>query len=260
MAGEAKTDDFMLGTATVMVGPVDEVFDLNPTANSIGLVKNFQLTSSQTFATLTQGVKNTQVYNVHTGTDVRASMEVYEFTARNLSYAAGLGTTGVTAQTAEGALAGAQDGTATPVTSLVLGTGEGANFAVNDYINIVAGGSDDNIIVRRVTAVVADTITVHNNIVVSLPSGAVVRKVNSIRVGNKDSENAFFSAKVVGKLVNQKDVVLLFPKIRITGGFTLQFQTNDYGNLPFEFSPLDLVNTDTHFAEFPNEQARLMVQ
>jgi hypothetical protein len=126
MAGEAKTNNFMLGTATVMLGPMDDVFDLTPANHSIGLVKNFQLQSQPTFADLTQGIKNTQVYSVHTGNDVRASMEVYEFTAQNLSYALGLAATGIAEQTASGALAAEQTGT---ITALTLGAGEGASFA-----------------------------------------------------------------------------------------------------------------------------------
>ena len=41
MAGEAKTDSFMLGAATVMIGAMADLYDLNPTDHSIGLVKNF---------------------------------------------------------------------------------------------------------------------------------------------------------------------------------------------------------------------------
>ena len=77
MAGEAKTNAFMLGTATVMLGAQADLFDLNPTEHSIGLVKNFNLQVDQTYTELTQGVQNQIVFSVRTGNKVMNTMEAY---------------------------------------------------------------------------------------------------------------------------------------------------------------------------------------
>ena len=75
-AGSAKTEKFNLGAATVMIGPKDQVLDFTPEKNSIGLVKNFTFSANDTYLDLTQGVRNTVVYSVKTGSEITASMEV----------------------------------------------------------------------------------------------------------------------------------------------------------------------------------------
>ena len=89
-AGTARSEAFNLGAATVMIGPKDQVFDFTPEKNSIGLVKNFTFSSSDTYLDLTQGIRNTVVYSVKTGSELTCSMEVYEYTAKNLKYSLGL--------------------------------------------------------------------------------------------------------------------------------------------------------------------------
>lgn len=61
MAGEAKSTSFVLGTATVMIGPRADVFELTPEEHSIGLVKNFTLSGDPSYLDLTHGVRNTIV-------------------------------------------------------------------------------------------------------------------------------------------------------------------------------------------------------
>lgn len=259
MAGEAKTDQFMLGTATVMIGPQSEVFDLNPAEHSIGLVKNFQVQSQPGFTDLTQGVKNTQVYSVHTSNDVNTSMEVYEFTAKNLAYALGLDGSTLAQNTVESAVASAADGSSSPVTEITVDAGEGGNFADDDQL-LISVDNQDNIITRKVSSITTDTLTVDKGINQLVPVGALVRKATVLRIGSTDLENTYYSAKVVGKFVNGKDIVVLFPKIKVVAGFTMAFQSSDYGNLPFEFKLFDSVTTDPHYADFNGEQAKAYMQ
>ena len=56
MAGFAVTNEFLLSTATVMIGATSALKSLEPGAHSIGLVKNFKLASDPKLIELTQGV------------------------------------------------------------------------------------------------------------------------------------------------------------------------------------------------------------
>lgn len=90
MAGEAKTTDFNIGVATVMLGDMAQVEDLTPKEHSIGLVKNFTTSATDSYVDLTQGIQNDVVWSEKTGSETTATMEVYEYTAKNISYALGL--------------------------------------------------------------------------------------------------------------------------------------------------------------------------
>ncbi|TIT61156.1 MAG: hypothetical protein E5W90_32965, partial [Mesorhizobium sp.] len=73
MAGNAKTNKFLLSTATVMLGALADLHKLNPAEHSIGLVKNFQLTGEAQFTELTQGIRNAVVMSVRTGEGLKTS-------------------------------------------------------------------------------------------------------------------------------------------------------------------------------------------
>lgn len=255
MQGAAKTNQFMLGTATVMIGAQADLMNLNPAEHSLGLVKNFSLNGEPQFTDLRQGVKNTIVFSTMTENTVRASCEVYEYTASNLAYGLQLNGGDYAAQTASGALASLVNGASSATDQVPLGAGEGANFSADDYIMIDAG--DDNIVTRKISSISTDTLTVDSTIGVDLAAGSTVRKVNLLAVGSK-KDAGYFSAKIVGRAANGEPLVILLPKVRITGGFTLQFAQDDYGNLPFEMATYDLVPADPHFADFGDKQAALL--
>lgn len=251
MAGFAKTDNFLLSSATVMIGLPAELNDLNPTEHSIGLVKNFTMTSDPAYTDLTQGAKGTIVFSTLTSNPVKASMEVYEYTAANLMYALGLdGADAATPATSTTLSSGVTASPAVSTFSVTSATG----FAQGKYV-LIEGDAIDNFIVRKITGVSGTTITVDHTLP-AIASGSKVTVVNSVDVGSKD-EQPFFSAKIAGKLANGEDIVVLIPKLRITKGFNLAFVTNDYGNMPFEFTVYDLVSTDTFYNDFKTANARL---
>lgn len=247
MAGEAKTNSFMLGTATVMLGPQAQLFDLTPAEHSIGLVKNFTMTSEPQYTELTQGVKNTLVMSVLTRNVVRATMEVYEFTGKNIAYGLGLDASSMETPNVE-----------TTVANEVVGDGNIKAIPVASATNLAEGDvillwddSNDGVLPRKIASIAMNTLTVDKAIPdgVTLEVGAKVQKVNRIDVGSLQ-EQPFLAAKVVGKLADGKSAVILIPKVRITKGFTLAFSTENFGNLPFEFSVYDLVATDPLYADF----------
>lgn len=254
MAGTAKTNDFMLGTATVMIGTPEQLHDLNPTEHSIGLVKNFSITSEPGYTELTQGVKNTIVASVMTSNPVRCSMEAYEFTAKNLSYALGIdGAEDVEAFTTTTTVATPVDGDASPAVS-VLAVTLATGIIAGDTIMIVAG-EDDHVVIRKVVSVASNNITV-NHALPDIGAGAVVRKVNVIDVGSKDDQ-PYYAAKIAGILASGEKVVIEIPKLRIVRGFNMAFATDNFGNLPIEFTVYDLVSTDTLFGEFGGASAKI---
>lgn len=259
MAGTAKTTKFLLGTATVMIGPMANLFNFTPALNGIGLVKNFQVTAEPQSIDLTQGVHNNLVYSIVTGADPRASMEVFEYTAANLAYGLGLDGSTYGSFAVSTTTSGLTDGSPTPTSTVNVVSATG--LAVNDYIAISDDANGDDIVItRKITAIVSLALTVSPAVGVDIPTGATVKKVNNIPVG-KPTDGLFLAAKVVGLLADGTQCIMLFPKIRITRGFTLGFQVNDYGNLPFEFKTLDLVSTDANFSEFvANSKGAIFVQ
>lgn len=250
MAGEAKTSKFMLGTATVMLGPVDELHNLNPADHSIGLVKNFRVQGTPGYTDLTQGVKGQKVFSVMTSNDIAASMEVYEYTAPNLTYALGLEGYDVSTTAASTTVTTAATAVGTSLTVAAI-----VGFSNGDWIAIDLG--NDNVIVRRLSAAPAtNSLTVSQALGQAVPQGAVVRKLAAVDIGSKEDQ-PFLAAKVVGVLADGTKVTLLCPKIRVTNGFSVGFTTDNFDNMPYEWSFYDLVSTDPFFSEFNGVQARM---
>jgi hypothetical protein len=259
MAGEAKTNAFLLATATVMLGTQDELWDLNPAAHSIGLVKNFSIQTTPKFTDLTQGVTNTVVYTVLTDNPVQATMEAYEYTAKNLSYGLGLDGSALAPITTTDVLKTAivGDGSTTHTVAIAAVADISAQYAVGSYVMIQGVGGTDLVFVAKIlTSVFAtdtQTLTLSQDIPtgVTFAAGAKVSVTHRIDVGTKVAQ-PFFSAKVVGILPeNNEPCVILIPKLRVIKGFTLAF-SGQFGNLPFEFQPLELVTSDANYAEFAN--------
>jgi len=266
MAGEARSLDFLVGTATIMLGLPADLRDFRPETHSIGLVKNVKLMAEATYIELTQGLRNSVVHSVKTGEPVRASAEVYEFNAKNWEYALGFdgystvnpstneGSTVITAVTGAVALTGylADASTGGYSTFTVTNT---TNFAVGNYV-LIQVGINDVVIPRKITAIVTGvnpTITVDVPVKnIAFPNGVTIKKSGVIKVGRK-SEQPFLAMKIVGNMADGSEIAIEVPKLRVTKGFDITFQTSDYANMPFEFTVYDLVPTDPQYTRFQNE-------
>ncbi len=161
MQGAAKTDNFMLGSATVMLGPQADLFNLTE-EHSIGLVKNVTAKTTPGFVSLTQGVQNSLVYSVMNSNEVGLMAEMYEYTPRNIAYSLSLDGDQFERQTVTGALATAYAAPVGPATVglLNLELVDITTLAANDYVMIHTGNSD-NVMLRKLTAVdsTEDTVT-----------------------------------------------------------------------------------------------------
>lgn len=263
MAGEARSIDFLVGTATIMLGLPADLRNFRPETHSIGLVKNVKLMAEATYIELTQGLRNSVVHSVKTGEPVRASAEVYEFNASNWSYALGFSgyNVGIPALNAGSA-------TITTVEALVPSgdilapadvTGYDdftlstvTNFAVGDYV-LIQVGYNDVVVPRRITTIAGSVITVDAPIKnVAFPAGVTVNKCLVVPVGRK-SEQPFLAAKIVGNMADGREIAIEIPKLRITKGFDITFQTSDYTNMPFEFAVYDQIPADNQYARFQEQ-------
>lgn len=255
MAGEAKTNRFMLGTATVMLGPQALLRDLEPSLHSIGLVKAVTFSAEPTYTELTQGVTNSLVFSALTANAVKAAMEVYEYTAANLKWALGQDASAIVAFTVTGVAASEITAAQADIT---LGAGEGSNFTVNDWVMVQTGGND-HIMIRQVTGIAVDVLTMDLIFPTTMPIGTIVNKVNRVDIGEKVAQ-PFLGCKIVGTLADGSEMTLLLPKVRITNGFNIGFASDNYANLPFELTVFDLVAADPFFTMFNGAQGSIFVQ
>jgi len=253
MAGEAKSIDFLVGTATIMLGAQADLRDFRPESHSIGLVKNVKLMAEASYIELTQGIRNSVVHSIKTGEPVRASSEVYEFNASNWAYALGFNGYSVSQTELETTVT-------TAVASSSLGTdtfdvAATAGYTVGDYV-MVQVGYDDTVIPRKIIATTTGlTPTIQfdapiKNVAVSI--GSKIRRCLVVPVGRK-SEQPFLAAKIVGTMADGREIAIEIPKLRITKGFDITFQTSDYANMPFEYTVYDQVPSDPQYLRFRNE-------
>lgn len=262
MPGLAKTSNFMLSTATVMIGPMANLMSLNPAAHAIGLVKNFQMTMEPGYTELTQGITNSVVMSVRTSEPIRTSMEVYEYTLRNIAYASGLDATGVFYDPST-VISLTTTSVTAAATGVVVAGDQTLVFPVGSYIFIQAG-TDDIVHIAKVTAVAFTTttqITFTGYAVptgVTFPIGSRVGLVKRVDLGTGVLFQPELAMKVVGVLPkNNEPFTILVPKMKITRGMNLSFDSQNFTNMPFETSIYSPVSTDPLFGEFGSAAAIL---
>lgn len=262
---QSITNQFNIGVSTVMVGPMEKVLELTPEEHSIGLIKNFSLTSETNEVTLTQGLRNTQVDSQVTGVTTQMTMEVYEYTAKNIAYAAQLAGEDFTL-TGNYALKAAISGgdSATSLTITGVPSGKQNDLKEGDMITLQCTSDKDydKVYIAKVasatwTADASDE--TKGDVAITLDSaipsgwnfqaGDKVFYVNLIPVGS-DEAQPYYGVKIVGILPNGNEpVTIICPKAKITAGFNIGFTTDNYGNMPFEFTPYDLTKED--YANYP---------
>lgn len=261
MAGEARTNNFMLGTATVMIGPLADLYNLNPQDHSLGLVKNFTITGQPEQTTLGQGIANDEIFAVTTSNPTRGSWEMYEYTEKNLAYALGLDGASLADITGEAFETGSEVSFSGGSATLPILDATGQDVSVGNVVSL-RDPSTDNITLAKVTSVSGISGGVASGgsatITVSIPDGAgtltiaagtKVSVVNVLDLGRTDV-NKDYAAKVTGQLANGKWVTVYLPKFRVTSGLSMAFATDNFGNMPFEISPRKLIPTDMFYAEY----------
>lgn len=248
MTGLAKTSQMLLSTATVMIGPTADLHKLNVADHSIGLVKNVQVASDPTYVELGQGLTNDTVISVRNGDGLRLSMEVYEFTLRNLAYGMGLDAAGVaydpiTVLTTTTAALAANASTV-PITAA-------ANIAAGDFI-FIQDGVGDHVHIAKVASIATLTLTLATGYEVpkAMATGARVGKVKMLKMGGTIWQPTL-AAKIVGLLPETNTpITYLIPKMKIQRGFNMAFSSENFANMPFELMPYAGLPTDPFYSEY----------
>lgn len=259
MAGDAKTTNFMLGVAEVMIGPRSKMHELNPQEHGLGLVKNFNAEATKENTDLGQGVQNVTIFTRTTGVTSRASCEVYEYTAKNLAYALSL----------EGSQFQPITGTVRKLTAASVNNADKTHNLTSDSPvdaqALVIGGhvtlrepSNNNITLAKIIQVTPQLIVEVDVGTKIFPQGTEVQSCHVLAVGSS-AEAEEYAAKITGQLADGTWVTLLYPRIRITSGLSMAFQTDNYGNMPFEFTPMRLVAGDKYFEEMQGRLANLVL-
>lgn len=263
---QSITDQFNIGVATVMVGKPEDVLTLTPEANSIGLIKNFSLTSETNEITLTQGLRNTIVDSQVTSITTQATFEVYEYTASNLAYAAGLDGAKFSMR-GEYKLGAAITG-GSSATSVILKDVPSTQVLPAGTV-LAIQCSNEKMYDKVYLAKIASSEETDGDLTITLESaipagwdfteGDKAFVVNPIPVGG-DEPQPYFGIKIVGVLPNGNEpFTLIFPKAKITSGLTINFTTDNYSSMPFEVTPYDLTSSDAMFDEFKKYNSNLIL-
>ncbi len=259
MLGSNNTDIFNIGPATLMVGPMEKVLELTPEEHSLGLVKNIAVTSETSEVSLTQGIRSVEVDSQVTAINNTVTTEVYEYTAANLAYAAGLDGKDFS-KSGMYTLKTAITGDGESATSVEIDTEEdiSSKFTTGSMILLQSSTSRDydKVLPARVASASYEegkvTITLEEAVPTgwNFVAGDKVFPVNIIPVGS-DTEQPYLGVKIVGVFPkNNKPVTLIFPKAKITGGLTLSFTSENYGNMPFEIKSYVLSKSDELYSKF----------
>ena len=259
MAAEAQTENFNFSDATVMVGPMASVMDLTPSAHSIGLIRNLQVTANLTKVNLPQGIQNVTAHSTVTGAETTANFEVYEYTSKNLAHALGIAVTTFAEyenHTLNTDVTG--DGLTTDTIIIDAATDISADYPVGSWVMLRADtvGRSDLVflatVVSRTYDAGYDTLTIELNralpVGFNFKVGDTVSRQNQLPVGRKESQ-VYVGMKIAAKLPEGKSITLVFPKVQIRGGFNLAFITDNYSNMPFVFECFDQVPTDPMYSD-----------
>lgn len=266
MAGEAKTDYFNLSEATLMIGPMADVFDLTPEEHSVGLIKQLAITQETEDTDLTQGVQNNIIFSVKTGVTTQIACEAYEYNAKNLGYALGLDTADFDNFTSHVIAADVTGDGATTDTFVISSTTDiAALYPVGAWVAVQASGAGkfDQIFLAKILSRVYDaaydtlTLVVDKDVPVGtdFKSGDKIVRQNEINIGSKEPEQ-FYGVKIVGTLpaqegVSGRPITIIMYKVKVTEGFNLSFLTgNEFSNMPWVFKAYDQVSSDPLYATY----------
>lgn len=254
--GTAKTTKFQFSTATLCIAPMAEQKAINPLKHSVGLVKNVKVDSTPSKVDLTQGVMNDVVATVTNGMAITGSGEVYEYTAQNFAYGLSQDPTGLVTMADPIPVGAPVAAGATSVSADITGA------AVGDWIYIQEA-LDDQIHIARLSAVAGGTLTFTAYPVptgMSFSANARVGKLNKLDADPAKANNNY-AVRVIGVSVDKSTPITLhFPKCRITRGFSMGFSSENFSNMPFEWTPMVPVPTDPGYtADFAQKMSILSV-
>lgn len=253
-----QTPSFLIGNATVMMAPQStDVFSLTPDLHSVGMVKNVTVGVESDTIELRNGILQALVDSQKSNVRMTTTFEGYEFSAANLYRALGYAQNAVI-QRRRGRLTAAATNGATTLSvesNPIPGDSNSGITAVNNIPNgatilIQRANQPDFVYPVKVSAATTGTAP-YSVTIPALPTGVTfsagdtVWIVNELEIGSTVSQGDFFCMKIAGTLSNYNvPLVVVFPKVKIVRGFSLNFSETDYANLPFEVSPYFLAASE----------------
>jgi hypothetical protein len=246
--GSALSGQFMFSTATVCVAPQGSVKAINPSVHSIGLTKNVRVDASPTNIDLTQGIRQDVVASVTNRMAVTAGFEVYELTTKNLAYGLGLDGSGLVV--AADAI-GVSGPVAAAATTIPTDTDGSAVFTTGKWA-FIQENLDDQIYIFKVASSTSSAVTMAAGYAVpalmNFTSNARVGVINKLDADPSQAQGKYFTVQIIGTSIkDQRPLVITFPKARISKGFGMAFSDSNFGNLPFEITPMVPLPSDTGY-------------
>ncbi len=248
--GIAQTGQFQFSTATVCLAPMAQQKAINPAVHSIGLTKNVKVDASPNKVDLTQGISNDVVATVINNINLVASCEVYEFTPKNLAYGLSLDGSSLVTPAAPTPLKAA---VAAAATTFTLDGDQTAAFPAGSWGYLQEDNGDYVHVFRVASSAVATGTTTVTFTGYPVPAGMAFSTAG--RAGSyakidadPDQMNSYYAMRVIGtSIVDKRPITLHFPKVRITKGFSMAFSADNFGNLPFEFTPMAPIPNDVGY-------------
>ncbi|BAQ50290.1 hypothetical protein [Methylobacterium aquaticum] len=239
--GTAKTGRFHFSTATLCIAPMLEQKAINPLTHSVGLVKNVRVEVTPSKVDLTQGIQNDVVASVTNGMPITGSGEVYEYTAKNFAYGLSQDPAGLVDMGEPSAVSGPVASGATSVTVAgLVGAAPGKWIYIQENL-------DDQIHIAKLSGADAGKLDFAGYPVptgMSFSGGARVGLLNKIDADASKANNNY-AVRIIGIALDKSTPITLhFPKARITRGFSMGFSSENFANMPFEWTPMTPVPTD----------------
>lgn len=258
---DVKKNAFMLSSATLMMAPafVTDVYALTPADHSVGMIREVAVPMESSLIELKNGVAQATVDSKRTNIQPTISGTVFEFTAQNVMRSLAMG--GIATAMKRGALdtlAAGDAETLSMISSPVPGEAGSAIAALGDIpvgstlLIQRPGGETDYVFPTKSTGAatgtgpfevpIADDYAIPTDM--SFPIGSKVWVVPAIHVGDIAADD-LFCVKITGTLSNyDRPVTVVFPKVKVSKGFNLQFTETDYGGMPWDLMPLLLAGSE----------------
>jgi len=256
MPGLAKTQSFQFSTASVLIDKMANQLVLNSAANSLGLTKNLQFAVETGFADLTQGIMNQTVASLVNKFSIKASVEIFEMSSRNLAYGLGLDGTNITNFVPFAADTGLSAAVAAAATSVTVPGDVHLQFPAGGW-GYLQQGRDDAVHIFQCSAaaVFASGITTITFTGFPVPAGmsfdTIIGNCGAINKidANPTLANQYFAVRLVGiTAMDQRPIIIHMPKCKVTKGFAMAFDDKNFANLPFEFEPMVPISTDPGYS------------
>lgn len=243
---KAKTSRFVFGTASIMIGPMEDALKLAPKTHSFGLTKEVNIEHDKNYVTLGQGARQDVIESFCNEENFTVTANVYEFSPRNMAYAAGLDGNNFTETQEYTTVLEAPSGNTVKLAQPIVGIEAG------DFIMLQEGASE-HVFHAMIEVPDSQLLTLDRPI----PAGftANTRVLIYKNVAGGQSKTTFHSIKIVATFPRDlTPITFIFPKVRMDSGFGVAFSRENFSSMPLRFSTFALNKYDSLHPVFKNSK------